>query len=366
MTPGILWAAGLMVATTVGAGLFALPYVARGSGWLIALGFLVVLASATRFVQELYARSLAATPGHRRLVGLATKHLGESGRLVALLFVSGGLLFSLVVYLVLGAKFIALLSPVLGGWGVSLMWLAGSLPLLFRLRRMFVSEFAGAVVMAALVLAVFIFGFRSTGAPVPAAAWSNFFLPFALILGALSGWPAVGEIVEYAKANRLGLPGALRAMRLGTLASALMYALFTAGILLGTVSTSPDTLSGLDWPAWAVGTLAVLGLFAIWTSYVPSAWEVKDSLTHDLAWSETSAFLAVLTLPPFLLWLGLDDLLSLLGLMGGLFLSLTYALMLRIAQKALRLSLREIYAAYVLMLLFGAAAVYEAWYFVVQ
>lgn len=360
-------AAALMFATTVGAGIFALPYVFASAGWATAGGYLFILAFAVHYAQSLYLRALDVTAKrHERLVGLVAHYYGSAMRTVSLVVVVGGLLLTLVAYLILAGQFLSLLPPAIAGFGTLLFWLTASLPVLWPLRQLFEAELWGAIVMAALTGGVIVFGYvNGPSGTFPMVVPENFFLPFGAILFALAGWPAVGPVRAFARVKGFSAEEAKRALYLGTTGSAFAYALFVAGIFAGAAFISPDTLTGLSWPLWQTGLLLVLGLFALWTSYAPMGIEIKNSL-RDLGWGRLEAAAAVFFLPLALWLLGLQDFLSVIGLVGGVFLGLEYILIFLVVRKALNLDRKERFMLWVLSPLFVVGALYEIWYFIVK
>ncbi len=359
-----------MAATTIGAGIFSLPYIFQASGWPLAIFFLFALSAAVHFSQFLYLKSLAAEGGRRRLLGMVGEYYGPVGRQFGLVVIVGGLVLTLVVYLVLAGSFLSLFAP---GWilpGTFIFWLTASLIIIFQLRRLVVSEVLGSMFLLAVVAWIFLAGSGGLTAdkfhllPSSASAW---ILPFAPILFALAGWTAVEPIYEYAKKRGLSLRECGSAMAAGTFGSALAYALFVLGITGASVLVTPDTVSGLSGSGLLfLLPIAILGVLAIWTSYVPIGLEVRRSLEVDLRWPLGWSTAVVLFLPPLLLRLGLSDFLAVIGLVGGVFLGLEYVLILIAGRRALRLRGGERAWTSLLILVFVLAAVYEIYHFVIH
>ncbi len=358
--------AGLMMTTTVGAGLFALPYVTYRAGLAAGIGYLVLLGVVVAFVHSLYFRALESRRNGEGLVGLVRETLGEEWRIFSYVVILGGLTLALLVYLILAGQFVELLFPGFGAWGIGIFWVAGSLPILFRLRRMIAAELFGCVVMVAAVLVIF-FGAFGDAVPrsFPAMDISFFFLPFGAALFALTGWTAVEPIAAYSRSAGVPDLGARRAMGWGTALSVLFYFLFIVGVLVSAQEITPDTMSGvLNWPLWKFGFLIALGLFAIWTSYVPIGVEIERALHHDLRAPRLVAQTFVFAAPLALYALGFRNFLDALGLAGSVFLGLEYVLILFAAKKALRLSPAARFLSLCLIALFLFAAVYELYSFV--
>lgn len=365
------WTAVLVAATAVGAGLFSLPYVFLRAGWLLGVLYLLVVAFFLSFVHAVYYRVLEIEGGDKRLLGLTEKYFRVFGKGFGAVIIIGGLILALVIYLILAGEFSELIRPGTRTLGTFLFWLAGSLPILFGLRRLLFSEFLGAVMMT------FIIGLVFSGIFVPleknsltglaAINWKEVFLPFGPVLFSLAAWTAVEPAFDYGKRVGQASGSSRRAMTAGIYAAAFLYLLFVAGIL-GTVSgVAPDTISGLgEWPIWKFTLVVVLGFFAIWTSYLPIGLEIRNSLVHDLGSSRLLAAAVVFFLPPLLLLLGLGDFLKVLGLAGGVFLGLEYLLILAVGKRSLALGAAQKLLVNLLMLVFILGAIYEIYYFVVK
>ena len=356
---------GLLAATTIGAGMFSLPYIFKESGWLAGIFYLLLLSVAIIFVHYLYWLTLAKVKEKSRLLGLAREHLGNAAFYVAIVSVIIGLFLTLVVYLILAQHFSRLIMPEpASNFGVVLFWLAASLPLFFKLSRLVGAEFLGTLLMVFIVIFVFITGNGGFSGIAPIKI-ENIFLPFGAILFSLAGWTAIEPMFEWQKRNNDSKP--LSKLALGTLLSAVVYLLFVLGILGSSDVISPDTLSGLSsWPLWKLQLLGWLGIFAIWTSYVPISLEIKNELEKDLRLPMLFSFTAVLFLPLVLFFSGLFNFLSAIGLVGGVFLALQYVFIILVSKKILALSGLKRFFANLLIFVFMVAAIYEIYYFAVR
>ena len=266
-----LWKiSAIILAATIGEGVFALPYVFYQSGWLLSLAYLAVLAAVVSIVQVIYLKTLEQVGEKKRLLGLAKRYLGNAGFWVGWVVIVVGLMLALVAYLILGPRFITLALPMVPmNVAFLVFWLFISIPTLLSNHRAVEVEVAGIVVVACIIL--FVFGNalpNATFTIAPAVNVQNIFLPFSIILLSLAGWTGIEPVYESEKHSR-------RSRRtfgvvLGTIFAAVLYALFVAGIFGSATRITPDTLSGIaDWAAWKRFLLAALGLFAVGTGSVP-------------------------------------------------------------------------------------------------
>lgn len=356
-----------MAATTVGAGLFSLPYVFSEAGWLTGFLYLVLVGACASFAHSLYHRALEEDVGETRLLGLIGKYLGSAGKILGPLVVVGGLTFALVIYLILAGEFSELLRPGTRQLGTFLFWLAGSLPIVLGLRRLLFSELLGIGLMVLVIGIVFLGFFGESFPQVIAFDWREILLPFGPVLFSLAGWTAVEPALDYARKSGYASRLSRRAMTFGTFGAAFLYLLFVVGIMATVPLIAPDTVGGLyAWPVWKFTLVVILGFFAIWTSYIPIGLEIRNSLVYDLAWSRNLASATVFLVPPALLLLGFADFFKVIGLVGGVFLGLEYVFILLVGKKILALPPAKRFLVNLLTAVFALGAVYEIYHFVVN
>ena len=196
------------------------------------------------------------------------------------------------------------------------------------------------------------------GSPV-----GDWFFPFGHVLFALAGWTAVYPLYEVSKKRK----NLIYPLLFGTGVSVVIYLFFVLGVTSGASSITPDAISGLtDWPKWQIDLLAVLGLFAIWTSYGPIGLEIRNSFEKDLRVPRSVSFSAVLFVPLILIWLGFNNFLETVGLVGGVFLAFQYLLIVLVSRKVLALKGFKRIVSDLVILIFALAIVYEIYYFVIR
>lgn len=360
---------GLLAATTIGAGIFSLPYVFIKGGWLTGLVYFGILSFIIIFSHQLYFLVLQKNHAEHRLLGLVEKNFGRRLFYFSFFGVVGGLLLALVVYLILGVSFMRLVFPALTqGGALTIFYLICSAPFVFKLRRLLGLEVGGGVLMIVIIVVVFLSAFplKSVGA-IPAVDLSNWYLPFGAILFSLAGWTAIEPIYEMRKKQSPGAHSKLYPLTLGTIVAVLVYLMFVAAMLGSGGEITEDTLSGLqNWPFWKLGLLGVLGLFAIWTSYLPIGLEVTNLLEKDLRWSRSVSLGLVLILPLALIAAGLDNFIEAVSLAGGVFLALQYVLILLVGRKALEFEGWRKLLINATVVVFCLAAAYEIYNFVIR
>lgn len=361
----ILRDAGVIVATTIGAGIFALPYIFLQSGFWLSAFYLLLLSLIIIFAHILYWRVLDVAGEHRRFLGLAKTYLGSIGYLFAIVAVLVGLLLTLVIYLILGTRLLQTFLPSLGeNYRLILFWAFAALPLLFKERKILLLENLGSLGIAAIIIFIFAGNGFSKLPVTPAVSFTSLLLPFGVLLFSLAGWTAIEPLYASRKNKKSQASSWKLLLILGTLFSGILYVMFVLGIFAGASTVTPDTISGflgLAGPEKFV--LALLGIFAIWTSYEPIGLEIKNALSRDLRWRQPLGLAFIVFLPLILILIGLNNFLKVIGLAGGVFLSLQYLLILFISRCALRLSRIQTFILSLSSLVFILGMIYEVYYF---
>ena len=353
-----LGSVGLLMASTIGAGMFSLPYIFKESGWLPGIFYILLLSGAVIFVHHLYWLALSRVDEKKRLLGLVRDRLGGVAFYAALVSIIVGLLLTLVIYLILAQNFGKIILPEpLGNFGAGLFWLAVSLPLLLKLPRLVGAEFLATIFKVLIVLMVFLLG-KDGFSAAPSVNMENIFLPFGAVLFSLAGWTAIEPMFDWQKKNSDSK--FLSKLAIGTFFSAAIYLIFIAGILGSDGVLSPDVFAGpSSWPLWELQIFALLGILAIWTPYIPVSLEIKNGLEKDLRIPAFWSFAAVLIIPPVIFLSGFFNFLGAIGLAGGVFLALQYVFIILVSKKILALSGLKKFFANLLILVFLAAAVYS-------
>ncbi len=109
MRKSIILPTGLLAATIIGAGIFALPYTFEKAGIITGLFYLVIFAGVFTLIHLMYADVIIKTEGFHRFVGYAEIYLGNIGKWLTVSVTVIGMIFVLVIYLILSISFINLI-----------------------------------------------------------------------------------------------------------------------------------------------------------------------------------------------------------------------------------------------------------------
>ncbi len=366
----LLLPAGLLSATIIGAGMFALPYVFATAGILVGALYLVLFTAVSACVHLLYADLIVRTPENYRFAGYAGLYFGAVGKWIAALSSILGILFSLMIYLVLAASFLKIFFPGADSTVVFVFWFLASVPIFFNVNRLVASENVITAGIAGIILAIFLYGAGDFPRifSLPLVVPQAILLPYGAVLFSLAGRTAIPALLGYFRKNGRSPLLAARPIILGTALPAVLYLVFVAGILVLSPSVSPDSITGVRdvLPFWIVELLAVLGLIALWSTYIVIGRDVKKSLFHDFRFSDLAASSVVVFFPILLYLSGFREFLALVSVAGGVFIGLESILILLMWRRASRFPLsnslvvgRWSWVVGPLALVFAVGVVYE-------
>ena len=363
-----LLAVGVVIAATVGSGIFALPYIIQRSGWLLSLGYFIVLIAVVALAHILYFKTLAAGHGRKGLFGLAEEYFGRTGFWIAFFSIVIGLLLGLVGYLVLGRQFIHILIPsISSGAALLVFWFILALLVFFSEGNIAPLEVTGVILLFGAVLFIFFSGNPfHLSLLVPAVSAKNFFLPFGAVLFSLAGWTSVEQVFELGKQESDRMQWHMLFI-VGAAFAGIIYWLFAFGILNSTPIVAPDTISDIiSWPTWRRDALAIVGLLAISIVAIPLSRELRGVLEKNLRWNSLFSRFTIVLAPLILILLGLNNFFIIVSLAGGVFLSTQYILIISVGRRALRLPRREKALLDVFVGIFICFVIYEIAGFIVH
>lgn len=337
-----LFPVGILSGTIIGAGMFALPFVFVRAGLLTSLFLLLTGGGAYTLIHLLYADLFLSTPGSHRFVGYARLYLGRPGFILAFLASVLQMVLVLAVYLVLTERFAGLLLPgITPLLPVLVFWASGTILFLSRPERIALLEWFSLLGIVGIIVFLFGFGAARLGdlsIPLLPARASDFFLPLPPLLFALAGRVAIPPLVLYLKTN--GGEGSRTLIRstiiVGTLLPVFVYLLFSLAVVSLAPSPTEDTISGLlhALSPGLLGLIGFLGLLALWSSYITIGLDIQNILKLDFFLPRPLRALILWLLPLFLYFAAGGSFLTLVSLVGGLFLSLEGILIIALWSRA--------------------------------
>jgi len=338
-------ASTILTGTILGAGIFSLPYVFLKSGSYIFLFYLILATLISTITHLVFGESLLRTKGEHRFIGLAEIYLGPwAKKLVTLTtFISiGG---CLLAYLILGGQFIYNFSniiqkPIDLNLAVLILWIIGSLGVILGIRFISIGEALGAILIVFLIFVFFALGIPHLNInSLSAVNFKEFFLPYGVLLFALSGGSAVPEIFNYFRKKSL-TPHEINFKKpiiWGSIIPAILYLMFILGVIgiLGHQNISWDVIPELINKKLFLGLATdLLGILLILTSYFILALNFQNALIFDLKIKKGLAWLIPVFLPLILYQLGIHNFIKVISFLGAAILGIESLLNFLIHKKA--------------------------------
>jgi len=360
-----------LVGTTIGAGIFTLPYVFAKAGFFMGLAEFIVLVFVVLLVQQILGEITLRTKGHKRLIGLASNYLGRPwGALVTASVLLGGI-GVLLIYIIFGGKFLSLIVGQDMFWSSMVFFIFWFLAVLVRPKTFGKTEFYISALVIFIIVLILLFNLRYInfnnfrGFDVKNLLW-----PYGVILFAMTGYTVIPKMEDLLSGEKYKLK---KAIKYGTLIPAIVYLMFIF-IILGVSGqlTSSDAIFGFS-RALNSGFImligSVLGLLTITEAALSYGVYFRETLWYDLKLNKKLAWVLTGFAPLSLFFFGARNVISVISIVGALFFGFQAVVILMIHKKAKN---SEIEAAYKICLpnalyyIIGVAvslgAVLEIWF----
>ncbi|HEY4506846.1 MAG TPA: aromatic amino acid transport family protein [Candidatus Paceibacterota bacterium] len=328
-----------LVGSTIGVGVYGVPFVFQKSGFLVGVLFLIGLGGLMLLTNLLYGEVVLRTNQRHQLIGYSRLYLGGAlskinlftfilggyGALIGITIISSGFLSNIF-------SFLFHFSPT--SWATFFVVVTSAL-ILRGLRTVSRIDFFMMLIFGLIILFIGIWGSGSIHYENFNFATKDFwFLPFGVIIFSMAGLPGIPLAREVLSGRERSLR---KALILGTLIPLILY-LFFAFVVVGISgeSTSPDAISGL---AWYLGPGIVfvgsaLGFLTSFTIFLNLGTAMKRALQEDFKFKSGWAWLLVV-LPPYLLYLsGVRNFIDIISLVGGLAVSVEMMILIFVYANA--------------------------------
>lgn len=368
MSKSYIYAIATLSGSTIGVGLFALPYVTSRVGIFSILGYFLILGFTVAIIHLIFADIALQTPDYIRLPSFAKIYLGEKWKIISTISSTIGLAGVSLAYIIVGGKFLyALCSPMLGGsysTYVIIYFSLGALFIYLGIKAIDKIELIGIVSLLATLLLLFwkglpYFNFKNILVlPHP----EDIFLPYGLILFSLWSLSLIPEIEEMLKENKKLLP---KVVLNSILISSLVYILFI--IIIDGVGGSHISKTAIDsLPSYLGGGVIaltlIIGLITTFTSFVASSLTLKKIFWYDLKMNKNLSWFIVCFTPFVLFFLGIRSFIPVISLVGGVMFGINGIIVLMMYQKYKQDKTQALTIP--LMLLLGFGIIYEIFYLI--
>ncbi|KKQ23394.1 hypothetical protein A2999_00025 [Candidatus Wolfebacteria bacterium RIFCSPLOWO2_01_FULL_38_11] len=345
MYKNIILPASILAETIIGAGMFALPFVFLKAGLTTGIFYLIFFGLVFILLNLMYADIILRTPENHRFVGYAKTYLGSLGFWSGMLMTIFGTVFALTAYLVLSISFVDLIWPTASDiYKILIFWFVSSAAIFWDVNKVAMSEFFILLGTALIILVIFGFGLSNFNyASVTNLNFSYLFFPYGVVLFSLAGRSAIPTVLGYFRKNNEQPVRAKWPIIIGGLIPVFVYIIFVLGVLGFSSNVSEDSVSGLvgSLPFFVLAMLGILGIITMWSTYIVIGRDVKKSLEHDLGLHQKIAGLATIIPPLLFYFLGFNNFLELISIVGSVFIGIEGIFVVLIWRKASKIESPE-------------------------
>lgn len=369
-----LKALAVFAGTIIGVGIFGLPYVTSKAGFFVILIYFLSMSFIAIVIHLLFVKVALGTETLYRLPGFVGEYMGSRWKKITLLTIGAGLIGAILAYLIVGGTFLEyLFAPYFGGNNLiyTLLFFAAGSYLIFRdIKHISSVELSLLVVFFAILAVIFI-------KAVPFINFNNFqkidlsfiTLPYGIVIFALWGSALIPEAEEMLGSDaKKSLKWVIIS---GILLAAIAYLLFVFMVLgVSGQNTSKEAISGLA-AALGDGIIRlgfILGIITCFTSFIALGLTLKKIFWYDFGFSPKLSWFIACFAPLILLFLGLKEFISVIGLTGAIALGFEAIIIVFLYRAFLKkkLSQRMSHLFYVFPLFFLFGIFFEIYYFIVR
>ena len=319
MQKQLLQATSLLIGTTIGAGILALPYTIQKAGFLTGLVTMVLVGLIVLCMNIMLAKVTIYTKGLHQLTGYAKIYLGKIGKRLMAASMVVGIYGALLAYLIGEGS---TLSAIFGGpaflYSV-IFFLIASYIVFKGLKQVAISETYMVPIVVGVIILIFLFSFPkiNTQNLIDFKA-KDLLIPYGSILFAFLGTAAIPEIRQKVGNNKKLI---IKSIILGFLIPLSLYALFAFSSIgvLGKNITQVAKIGLGDILGYKMVILGnIFAAFAMATSFIALALAIKEMYYYDYKLNQDWSFLLTVFIPLFLFLIGFKDFITIVSLTGAL------------------------------------------------
>ncbi|MBS3167736.1 hypothetical protein J4216_01285 [Candidatus Woesearchaeota archaeon] len=320
------------VGVTVGAGVFALPYVFSKAGFLTALIVFIFTAIFMTIITLYLGEVVLRTRGKHQLTGLAEKYLGTKGKTIMFIANSLSIFGILAAYIIAGGQalgaifgfnsfwfqfvFFALIAPVIY-FGIKIIdgfeWIFTPIKII--------------VVVTLSLLLVKLLDFSNFSS----LNVYNLFIPYGVAIFAFAGISAVPEMNEELTNKKLLRQSIIYGMII-TFVINILFAVFVMGSIKNVNEVATVSLMNVS---FSIGMFANLfALFSIATAFVALGFALKENLTLDYKVNNLLSGSVVIFVPFLIVLSGFLGFIQLLDIVGAVCLGIILIMIMIMHSKA--------------------------------
>lgn len=320
------YAVTTLIGTIIGVGIFGLPYAFAKAGFFVGLFQLLVLGGIVMLVQLMFGEIILRTKEKHNLPGYIDKYLGKKWETLISISVLIGIFGSMIAYILVGGTFLReFFTHSAGIFGNTpeyvfyvVFWLFLTVFILLGLKIIEMVEFGMTILLLITISAIVIFSSPHLNTNnLFVFNGMDFFLPYGIILFALSGTVAITEVREILVGQEKKMRSAII---LGVLVPIIVYALFTFTVIGVTgINATEEAMTGLSnvvgGPIYALGI--IFGILAIATSYITFGYYLYETFLYDFGVNRNLSHILIAVIPITFVMLGWRNFIAIISFLGA-------------------------------------------------
>lgn len=329
------YAVSVLVGSTVGIGFYGIPFVFSKASFLTGLILFLIVGFFVLCTNLLYGEVILRTTRRHQFVGYVHKYLGIWPQRLNKINFWLGVYGALVGIIILGGEFLSQLGSYF--FSLDLIYYTVGFTVIVTLlvarglRTVSRIDFLMMLVFSVFtVLLLFLSGlYGNSGLNILNLEFNSFwFLPFGVSLFALNGIHGIPLLRESLVGREKYVK---KAIITGTFIPISLYILFAIAVVsLSGQATSPDAISGLR-DALGPGVViagSLLGFLTSLSIFINIATAFNESLKEDFKFRQWWSVLVVTLAPLVLYFAGIRNFIDIIGLVGGVGISIDTILLI--------------------------------------
>ncbi len=336
-TDPALTAVATLVGSIVGVGILGMPFAVAKVGFVPGMVMLALLALVNLALLLMYAELTLRTSEDHEIPGYGGLYLGHNSQLASLLLGIIGGYGTILAFIIAQGQ---ILQTLFGGnstlWSLIFFSIAGYI--IYRgIEAVRILEL---IMVIGVSIIFFLIGLTAhphiNNANLAFSDVNNFIIPYGVLLFALSGTTAIPQIRQQLRHREKSFPLIILA------ACSIVFIMYAAflWLTLGVTGAQTTEIATIGLGKAIGPVMLILGntlaFFTISTSFITSGLSMRRVFQYDYNFPRFKAWLCALVIPLFLFLMGARNFIVVVGVVGGVILSVQNIIVLSAYKKSLK------------------------------
>lgn len=318
----MLTAIATIIGTTIGAGILGIPYAIAKVGFLPGVILIVCIGIATTILNLMYAEVTLRTRQDHEIPGYGGLYLGTDAKMLALLAGLLGSYGALLAYIVGEGQ---VLQNLLGGSATiwSVLFICFGSYIIYR--GVDVVKKIELVMSIALLGVLLLIGMavqsHITNINLSFVDVNNFITPYGVLMFAFAGTASIPMVRQQLKGQERKLPAVILIASSVILSVYFVFTWLVLGVT-GSETTQIATIGlGLKVGPFIRVLGNILAAITLLTGYIAMGLSIRRLFENDYGMTKLKACMVTIAIPSALFVIGARNFISILGIVGGVLLS---------------------------------------------